>query len=113
MRPVSVGEAHAVVLCQLETAARVCIGHHLDARNSVGIELVVPGRVERVGPVDAFAVAADLDHLRPAGIGLAARMRRTAYDAAGMDRSGKFWFAGIADVVLTHLAGAPAGDVEK
>src|SRR5882762_1220793 len=111
MRPVSVGEAYAVVLCQLEAASRVCIGHHLDARNSVRIELVVPGRVERVGPVYAFAVAADLDHLGPAGIGLAVRMRRTAHDAADVDRSGKLGLAGIADIVLTHLAGAPAGDV--
>src|SRR4051794_9044875 len=31
------------------------------------VELLVDGAIERVGEVDAPAVAADLDHLRPAG----------------------------------------------
>src|SRR5205823_13707428 len=48
MRPVSVREAHPVVPCELKAAVRVRIGHHLSARHSVRIELVVPRRVERV-----------------------------------------------------------------
>src|SRR3981189_733869 len=103
MRPVPVGEADPIVLCKLEATARVCVGHHLGAGNALRIELVVPGRVERVGPVYAFAVAADFDHRRPAGIGLAVRMWRAACDAADVDRSGKLRLAGIADIVLTHL----------
>src|ERR1700726_4506125 len=46
MCPVSVREAHPVVLCQLEAATRVRICHDFGARHSVGIELVVPRRVE-------------------------------------------------------------------
>ena len=45
-------------------------GAHIDLRqpalDAVGIELVVPRAIERVGHVDALAVAADLDHLRRA-----------------------------------------------
>jgi hypothetical protein len=77
------------------------------------IELVVPRRVERVGPVYAFAVAADLHHLRTPCIWLAVRVMRAACDAADADRSGELRILRIADIVLTHLAGAPAGDVEK
>src|SRR4029077_17024044 len=75
MRPVSVGEAHPVVFCQLEAAARVCIGHDLRAWHAIWIELVVPRRIERVGPVDPLAVTANLDHLRTSCIRLAARVR--------------------------------------
>src|SRR5260370_42451213 len=82
MRPVSIGEAHPVVLCQLKAAARARIGHDLGARHSVGIELVIPRRVERVGPIHSFAVATDLYHLRTARIRLAVRVRRTADNAA-------------------------------
>src|SRR5580692_2329841 len=66
MSPVSVREAHPVILCQLEAAVRVRIGHDLSAWYAVGIELVVPRRIEGVGPVDSLAVTADLDHLRTA-----------------------------------------------
>jgi hypothetical protein len=76
MRPVPVGEAHPVVRGQLKAAVRARIGHHLSARHAVGIELIVPRGVERVGPVDPFAVAADLHHLGTASILLAARVLR-------------------------------------
>src|SRR3954468_16217475 len=42
----------------------VQLGH--PALDALGIELGVPGQVERIGEVDAPAVAADLDHLRAA-----------------------------------------------
>ena len=40
-------------------------------------------------------------------------MRRAANDAADVHGARQLRLAGIADIVLTHLAGAPAGDVEK
>src|SRR4029077_1447001 len=64
MRPVSVRKAHPVVLCQLEAAARVRIGHDFSGWHAAGIELVIPRRIERVGPVDPLAITTDLDHLR-------------------------------------------------
>src|SRR3977135_3148682 len=113
MRPVPVGEADPVILCQFEPTARACIGHYLGARHSLRIELVVPGRGERIGPVNSLSITADLDHLRTACIGFAVWVRRTAYNAADADRSGKFGLSRIAHIVLTHLAGTPARGVEK
>src|SRR5262249_27444810 len=113
MRPVSVTEAHEIVLCQLETAACVRIGHDFSAWYAFGIELVVPCRVERVGPVDPLAVTANLDHLRTASIRLSVRVARTTSDAADVDGACKLWLPRVGDVVLAHLAGSPAGDVEE
>src|SRR5262249_36060352 len=113
MRPVSLREAHEIVLCQLEPAACVRIGHDFSAWYAVRIELVVPRRVERVGPVDPLAVTANLNHLRTASIHLAIRVGRTTSDAADVDRTRKLWLPRVGDVVLAHLAGSPAGDVKK
>src|SRR3954469_25924322 len=89
MRAVSLREAHPIILGEFEAAVRIRISHDLRARHAGGVELIVPCRVERVRPIDAFAVTADLDHLRTAGIGLAVWMRRAARDAADMHRAGK------------------------
>src|ERR1700751_3396222 len=102
MRAVSGGEAYKVVACELQAAIRASIGHDLYARHSLRIELVIPGRIERVGPIDPLAVAADLHHLRTAGIGLAVGVRRAARDAADMHRARQLGLSGIADVVLPH-----------
>src|ERR1700761_9509770 len=109
MRPASIGEAHPVVLRQFEAAARVRIGHDLSAWHSIGIELVVPGRIERIGPVDPLTVTANLDHLRTACKHLAAWVGRTASDATEMDRARKLWLSRVGNVVLAHLTGSPAG----
>src|SRR5262249_55408298 len=63
--------AHSVELdkklfVEFHPAAGVGIDLHHPALYAVGIELLIPGRVKRVGEVDAFAVAADLNHLRAA-----------------------------------------------
>jgi hypothetical protein len=57
MSPVSIGEAHPVILCQLKAAARVRIGHNLGTRHFIGIKLVIPRRIERVGPIHSFGRA--------------------------------------------------------
>ncbi len=87
MRPVAIGEAYPVVLGQLQAAARAGIGHDQSTRHSAGIELVVPRRVERIGPIHPLAITADLNHLRTASVHLAARMGRSAGDAADVDRA--------------------------
>src|SRR5215218_1012037 len=64
------------------------VGIELDhpALDAVGIELGVPGHVEGVGEVDAPAIPADLDHLRPPVERLARRrMRGPLDDAADAD----------------------------
>src|SRR5215831_14766362 len=100
MRPVSVREAYPVILCQLEAAARARIRHDLRAWYAAGIELVIPSRIERVGPVDPFAVAANLDHLGTACILLAARVGRTPSNAADVDRARKLRLPRVGDIIL-------------
>src|SRR5688572_15848997 len=82
--------------------------------DAVREELVVPGAVQRVGDVDAPAVAADLDHLRAAGqpVGRRGRVRRPAGDPTQVDRPDLAGVRGIGHVELLELAGAPAGHVE-
>src|SRR4029077_7338124 len=89
------------------------MGHHLHSGHTLGIELDVPSRVERVGKVDAFAVPADLDHLRAAPKGLPAWVRAVLDDAADPDRAGELGLSRIGHVVLAQLSRAPAGDVEE
>src|ERR1700733_11617294 len=71
------------------------------------------GGIERVGPVDALAVTADLDHLRAASVGVAVWMGRVARDAPDPNGAGELGFPRFGDVVLTHLARSPTGDVEE
>src|SRR3954454_10491462 len=53
-----------LVHAQAATGVDVELGH--PGADAVGMELVVPRTVERVGEVDPAAVAAHRDHLRPA-----------------------------------------------
>src|SRR5262245_54786502 len=99
---------------QLHAAA----GPHVDfghpAADAIRVELLVPGRVERVGEVNARAVAADLHHLRSAVQRLSrlARMRRATDDPAEPDGADLLRLEWVAHVVLDELAGPPAGDVQ-
>src|SRR5262245_42306909 len=52
-----------------DAAGRIGVELHHPALDAVRIELRVDGAVERVGEIDALAVAADLHHLRSAGEG--------------------------------------------
>src|SRR5271166_4767585 len=113
MRTVSVWEAYPVVLRQLQTAGRAGDSHDLGSWHAVGIELGVPRGIKRVGPVDPFAVTADLDHLWAARIGLAVRMGRAPNDATDMDGARELRLSRFSDVVLTHLTGSPAADVQE
>src|ERR1700677_4643361 len=113
MRAVSVWEAYPIVLRQFQAAGRVGGRHDLRSWDTVGIELIVPGGIERVRPVDALAVTADLDHLRAAGKSVAIRMRRAPGDAPDSDGARELGLPRFGDVVLTHLAGSPAGDVQE
>src|ERR1700733_5136348 len=113
MRAVSVWETHPIVLRQFQAASRVSDRHDLGSWDAIGIELIVPGGIERVGPIDALAVAADLDHLRAARVSAAVRVGRASGDAADTDGAGELGLSRLGDVVLTHLACSPARDVEE
>src|SRR5215470_9234282 len=99
----------------LHAALRTGIELDHPALHALGIKLFVPRSVERIGEIDAAAIATEFDHLRatverdlrPRGV------RRTANDTAEMDGAGEFRVEGIGDIVLLKFAGAPAGDVEE
>src|ERR1700757_1810735 len=76
---------------------------------TVGIELLVPRGVERVGEISALTVAAELNHLRTAVESLLGLLwvRAWAHDAANVDRAGLFRVGGIGDVVLDEFPCPP------
>ncbi len=75
--------------------------------------MIIPGGVERVSPVHALAVSADLNHLRTTLVCGPAGVCGLASDPADVDRSDECGVHRITDVVLTHLPRAPAGNVEE
>src|SRR6266498_2458568 len=81
--------------------------------DALRVELLVPRRVQRVREVDAPAVPADLHHLGPAVERAGGGMRRLSNDPADANGSCLLRVEGIPDVVLAHLAGSPAGDVQE
>src|SRR5438093_294942 len=106
-------EVDQEALVELDAAVRVGVDPGQPALQPGRVELVVPGRVERVRHVDAPAVAADLDHLRPAGQRALLRVRGAAHDPAELDRPGVARLERVGDVVLAKLASPPAGHVEE
>ena len=102
-------------IVEADAAFRVDIELRHPTSNARGIELLIPGRVERVGEVDAFSVAAHFDHLRPAAQRLLgfSRMRCLPDNSTNLHRAGLLGIEGIGNIILQHLSGPPAGDVEK
>src|SRR5689334_3672764 len=60
------GEFHQELAIERDPAVLADVQLRQPAADAVRIELLVPRAIERVGQVDAPAVAADLDHLRAA-----------------------------------------------
>src|SRR3954471_23456632 len=85
VRPLAV-ELEEEVWVDREVAVAVELDH--PAVDALGVELLVPARVQRVRQVDALAVAAHLDHLRPAGELAGRGVAGAPDDAAEVDRAG-------------------------
>src|SRR6059058_5057504 len=100
---------------ELHPALWIQIDFRHPALNAIGIKLLVPWRVERIGKVAALAVAADLDHLRAAVESHAKLLRvgGAANDPTEVDRTGFLRVGGIGDIVLDELACPPAGNIEE
>src|SRR5262245_25914165 len=98
-----------------DAAVRVGVELHHPAVKTVLVELAVDGAVKRVGEIDPAAIAADLDHLRPAPdlAVLGAGMPGAGDDAADAHLPGEFWVKRVGDVILLEVAGSPARHVEK
>ena len=78
----------------------------------LGVELVVPGRVERVGDVEPAAVVGELEHVRAAAE-VAAGVARLADHAAEPELPGQLRVRRVGDVVLAEVAVQPVGEVEE
>src|SRR6202049_398077 len=97
-----IAELDKEVRIELQAAFGFRVQLYHPAADALGIELNVPGRVERVGEVNAPAIAADLDHLRASverRLGLLG-MAGVAHDTAEMDRTGLLRVEGIGNVIL-------------
>ena len=81
-------------------------------RAQPGIELVVPGRVQRVGDVEPAAVERELEHLRAAAE-LAAGVASAAEHAAELQPAGQPRVGRVGDVVLAQVAVQPVGEVQE
>src|SRR5437660_2061720 len=103
------------VFVKRDAAIASGIKFHHPTADAVGIELLVPRRIERVGEIDPFAVAAYLHHLRSACEWLIwfLRVRRAIGDAADAYRAGLLRIEWIRHIVLKKLARSPARDVKK
>ena len=96
----------------IEGDAAVRIGVELDhpSFDAIGIELWIDGAVQRIGEIDAPAVAADLYHLRAAAECAVAGggVRCLGHNAANAHLAGQPGIERVGDVVLLQVAGAPA-----
>src|SRR5829696_3849791 len=114
MRPFIAIEVDEEAGVYCDTTLRVYVHLGDPAMDAIRVELRIPCSIERVAEVQPAPVPAQLHHLRPAVQGLSGlRMRRLADDATQMDGSGVPRVERIGDIVLAHLPGAPAGDVEE
>src|SRR5688500_20386975 len=102
-----VAKIHEEIGRRRELPLRIHVQSSEPASNAARIELRVPGEVERVGHVDATAIATQLDHLRPTverPIRFR-RMRRAAHYSAEVDRGYESRRQRGGGVVAPQLAG--------
>src|SRR5215216_1773214 len=109
-------EVHVEVLVDLHPAV---LGVAVDLEQvraflgELGVELVVPATIERVGHVEPLAVERELEHLRST-VQLASRdLLALSEQAAAPDLAGKSGVRGIAYVVLPEVAVQPVREVEE
>src|SRR5712691_2730530 len=76
------------------------------------VELVVPGRIERVRHVEPATVERELEHLRPA-VELAPGVARLAKQAAEPEPAGQLRVGRVGDVVPAQVAVEPVREVEE
>src|SRR5918994_4105337 len=86
------------VAVDLHPAVRIAV-HTQEPRLETGIELVVPGRVERVADVESPAVERELEHLRPA-VQLPSGVARLAEQAPEPELPGQLRVGRVGGVLL-------------
>src|ERR1051326_5646877 len=102
MRQLSLGPIDEEFGIEGDAALGLGVELHHPAVEAALVELRVDRAVERIGEVDAPAVAADLDHLRTAAelAVLGAGMARARDDAADPHRAGELGIERVGNVVL-------------
>src|SRR6202451_4721004 len=113
MRAIALFGWQEEIRIKLQTAAGLDVALHHPAFDSGRIELSIPGAIEAIGEVDTPTIAAHLHHLRPAIDRPGGRGRRALDDAAEAHRAGELRIVRGRNIILTHLARTPAGDIEK
>jgi len=112
MRAGVFGEVDVEVRIKRKAAIRTDIGHdHLPAF-LVRIELVVPGGVQGIGPIDAFSVPADFNHLWAIDELFAVGVLGLAGNTAQFYLAVQLRVHRIANIVLMHFTQPPAGHIE-
>ncbi len=107
----AVVEVDEEVVVDLHASVRVAV-HAQEPRAQPGVELVVPGRVERVGDVepapveDSWSICGPPFSSRPASLGLP-RM------SAEPELTGQLRIGRVGDVVLAQVAVQPVREVEE
>ncbi len=79
----------------------------------LGIKLIVPSAVERIGDVQPPAVQAELEHLRAAGEFAAVNLPGLADQPADIDLPRSFGLNGSRDVVLPNVPLQPVGEIQE
>src|SRR5262249_54862883 len=101
----------------VERNAAILANVELDhpAVDTFRIELRIDGAIQGIGEIHALPVTADLDHLGTPveRTVLGFRMRGARDDAAYAHPSCLLRVEGVGNIVLDHVAGSPARDVEE
>src|ERR1700680_2637600 len=113
MRAIAVLGWQEEIRIELQATAGSDVALHHPAFDAGGIELTVPGSRESIGEVDTPTIAAHLHHLRSAVNRPGGRVRRALDDAAEAHGAGELRIVRVRYVILTHLARAPAGNIEE
>src|SRR5215471_12103943 len=114
MRPMAGRPVDTEIAVELDAAVGLGIDLDHPTVEAFGVELRVDRAVERVGEVNAAAVAANLDHLRSTIERCGAfGVRSARHDPADPQLAGQPRIERIADIVLLEITGAPARHVEK
>src|SRR5258708_580397 len=100
---------HKEVRVNLQASLRRRVQLHHPTAKAIRVELLVPGRIERVCEIDALTVTAHLDHLRSAverRLGLL-RVRGFSHNSSQVHRPCKLRVEGVRDIVLPEFSRAP------
>src|SRR5580765_1128165 len=100
---------------ELHPALRVRLKLNHPTLQTVGINLLIPRSVERIGEIDALAIAADLHHLRAAVqrlLGLA-RVSRPSHNATQMHRARLPLVNWVRNIVFDELPRSPARNIKE